>query len=882
MSIEMNPCEQLKQTLVDAGFEAVAQDPNLSVHVESCDHCRGLMSAWQQIPDLLAELPETEPAEQILRRASTTLAAARAISQPRRYLAPTLASAAVLLACIGLSSVMLREDALRHPAAPQLGDSSASVADADQVGFESALRKQNKDKSMLEQQASEPARSADQPASAALDEAEEKAKPGNFGGLMRHRGDASGTLAAAPAAPETDDDLATELSTVIVTGTRAQSQTITAASPVTEVSREDLKYFASKSRESETDLGRSLPADGLEPVSARAVDGPGESIRPASGVEPNKRQRTENGAFADLYSKREVAESIDQLRSNERLGDSVAAANAPVDPGRFAGGVEPAKIVGGYARSAAKGDALMAFDLLQGYQAIDGVQTQPATGYWANTYLPGDLQIRALSARLANSDRAWLKGTTTLEQGVRPVLQPFDAPADNALALTVMADANALNDPARMRVQVGIRGIEHRAGQRPPMSLGIVVDLPEQGADELRIASRALIEALLQSKQAGDQFSLVVTGQTHSAVVEAKDFRFGPLQLAQQVIAGTADQTDTPEPLDLHAAMRLAGTMVQQNDDPSRPLGSSAVLLIAGRDIDDLQRLTALAHDRAKAGITLSVVALGGDSVSAQAEELALAGLGTRRFLSAASQARQLVEEELHASSRAVARAARLSIRLAPGVRLVSVLGSQRLDDPQSQRVREIERSMDQRLSANLGIDADRGEDEGGIQVVIPSIFAGDSIALLLDVIVERPGPIADVSLRYKDLVFLRNGSLHNHLSLPEGELKRGPRELSVLKNLLTHDFVEAIGAAALALGSGQLDEAVSGLHQMRATIDSARAAIPAWSDDPDLIRDQQLLERYLDALAESAEQAQQSFLADSMRYAAWAKTHRAIKEWKP
>ncbi len=51
------------------------------------------------------------------------------------------------------------------------------------------------------------------------------------------------SLMAAPVlAQEADDDDATELTTVTVTGTRIQSQTITAASPVIEVSREDFQY----------------------------------------------------------------------------------------------------------------------------------------------------------------------------------------------------------------------------------------------------------------------------------------------------------------------------------------------------------------------------------------------------------------------------------------------------------------------------------------------------------------------------------------------------------------------------------------------------------------------------------------------------------------
>jgi hypothetical protein len=215
--------------------------------------------------------------------------------------------------------------------------------------------------------------------------------------------------------------------------------------------------------------------------------------------------------------------------------------------------------------------------------------------------------------------------------------------------------------------------------------------------------------------------------------------------------------------------MQKAGAMVQETDDPSRPLGSSSVLLISAREIQDIERLTALAHDQAKAGTTLSVLPLGSEPQNNHVEQLVLAGLGNRRYLEAPGQARQLIEEELHASSRAVARAARLSIRLAPGVRLIDVVGSQRLDIERAQRVRDIENSMDRRLSANLGIQADRGEDEDGIQIVIPSIFSGDNVVVLLDLVSDRPGAIADVSLRYKDLVFLRNGSLRGHLELPGG-----------------------------------------------------------------------------------------------------------------
>ena len=543
------------------------------------------------------------------------------------------------------------------------------------------------------------------------------------------------------------------------------------------------------------------------------------------------------------------------------------------------------------------------FDFLEHYQQTENLHFQPATGYWANTYIPGDPQIRLLNARLAQAERSWLENNTRLEQDVAPLRQPFDAPADHALALSLMADTgsiatgDAAQGPTRMRLQVGIQGIEHRRGQRPAMNVGVVVDLPEDAPDEVRIATRALLDALLLSKQSGDRFSLVMTGQNGTMpglLLPASDFRFGSLQLAKQRImgrgyspqAGVEQKGSAPAGLDLYHAIQRAGAMVQENDDPSRPLGSSSVILIGAAELQSPERLAALAHERAKEGVTLSVVPLGGHPKNRDVEKLVLAGLGNRRLLEAPGQARQLIEEELHASSRAVARAARLSIRLAPGVHLVDVVGSQRLDVQRARRVREIENSMDRRLSEHLGIRADRGDDEDGIQIVIPSIFSGDSLTVLLDVVTDRPGAIADVSLRYKDLVFLRNGSLRGHLELPGSQSQaaepvRGPAELAVLKNLLSHHFGVAVEQASTALGRQQPAEAIAILSAMSATIGQTRRSLAAWATDPDLIRDQQVLDRYIAALASPQAGAHQPFLADSLRYAAWAKTHRPLEEWK-
>jgi hypothetical protein len=232
-------------------------------------------------------------------------------------------------------------------------------------------------------------------------------------------------------------------------------------------------------------------------------------------------------------------------------------------------------------------DQSLPLDFMAHYQRTDNLRFQPATGYWENTHVPGDPEIRLLRARLAAQDRSWLQHNGLLEQAVQTQQQPFDAPANNALALSLMADASAIaqgeDGPTRMRLQVGIRAIENRMGQRPAMNVGVVLDLPADAPDELRIASRSLLDALLHSQQVGDRFSLVMS---HSGlVIEPGDFRFGSLQLARDQILDTEHPLEETGPgktgMSLQAALQRAAMMVEQNDDPGRPLGSSSILLIS-------------------------------------------------------------------------------------------------------------------------------------------------------------------------------------------------------------------------------------------------------------------------------------------------------------
>ena len=483
---------------------------------------------------------------------------------------------------------------------------------------------------------------------------------------------------------------------------------------------------------------------------------------------------------------------------------------------------------------------------LQQREKLTGLQFQDATGYWANTYIPGDPVMRQLETQLKQWNRTPLRTVSNidpaLEQSITQYRQPFDPPQNTALALYLHADKAALAESNRLRVQVGLKGALRQGGRRPAMNIGVVADLRSANSHTLLPQIRALLLALMNAKQADDQFSLIIAGPGAGVVLTPEAFRYGPLTVALQALLTRPNPGSTS----LTQALQLASDSVRQDDDPTAPLGTSLVLLLATSPLAaEQQQLENIAHANAINGINLSAITLGTQTQLPELQTLVLAGQGHLRNLAAADQAERIIDQELYASSRAVARALRLRIRLAPGVKLLNVIGSRRLAEPQAQRVREQEQSIDQRLARNLGIQADRGDDEEGIQIIIPHFYAADEHVILLDVVSEQAGPIADVSVRYKDLVNLRNGSNSAQLTLPSGSKPPGPLELNVLKNHVALTLAQAAQNASQLLAAGNHQQTMNILVTMQQILQSVRQEIPIWQNDLELINDEKLLASY-------------------------------------
>jgi TonB family protein len=512
-------------------------------------------------------------------------------------------------------------------------------------------------------------------------------------------------------------------------------------------------------------------------------------------------------------------------------------------------------------------------ELLEERSQTEGLTFQPARGYWANTYLPGDTTLRVLRARLLGWDRApleWLVGfPVRLHDDAAPPSQPFDAPRDAGLAVYLHADRRGLDKPSRTLVQVGLQGSPRSGGPRPPTSIGLVLDLRGDVPVETAADMRALALAFAEAREAGDRFSLIAAGRSSGVLVGPERFRHGPLAVALDHVLTNAAPESSPAS-SLPEALATAFREVSRRDDPETELGLSAVVFVTGQPLGEAaDAVVDLAHQGAVAGIPLSVVAVGSGAPRAELDRVALIGQGSRRVLSARAEAARLVEAELASASDVVARAVRLRIRLTPGVRFVGIVGSRRLDAAQARRVREVEHGIDLRLANGLGIESDRGLDEDGIQIVIPAFHAGDAHVILLDVVAEGPGPVADVSVRYKDLVGLRNGRVQASLRLPREAGAPGPLERNVVKNLLALRLADTLAAAASSLDAGDLATALSLVDRARQQHEALLASGPGWAGDPDLTRDVGMLQQYANVLERGARVGSQLVaIADSLRYA--------------
>lgn len=890
----MKTCDDLQDRLAEAGVALLQSDAEAREHLAGCDDCAKVLADLERLDAALGDLPLPDAPDALV---ADTLDAVRRAARPEqsadwsgggwRLAGGALAATVVLIASLVVTRNYLSTvggfPANQRPPEILEAELKDRLVGGDDLDRRIAARRG---------------------AEVSLDEVAEAARP------LAESVSETGQLTEAPALRKQEDTLHFSLADDFVGHRESREE----ADRLNEESRLIARLRSgpgsretASGRASGLELGESLlPAKKAataapdEKAKADGALGERDLYRADQPVETRHGAKTpaEVGASGGLVAGPEIelegtyqddrAEPREPESSKEfEPRDSLIAEQnraLPRQSKERAGGRSAGFYDGEFGTLASNLEAqprLLARNYLNQIDTLDSLIFQEARGYWANTYIPGDPAMRLLRMRLRDWDRSVLGPDLRLEQGARQVGLPFDAPGQGALALYLHADRAAIEGATRLRLQVGLKGAERHGGHRPAMNVGLVVDGASLAEDGMARRIRALIAALERARQPGDRFSLTVAGPNGGLVVPPEQFRHGPLKVALEQIHESLHAAAAAPQVRLLDAVALAAESVRRDDDPNAVLGSSLVLLVTGSALaGDLAPLERLAHDNAVGGVQLSVVGLSAGVNPAEVDRLVAAGQGNRRILEAPAEADALIDRELHAASRAVARAVRLRIRLAPGVELVDVLGSRRLEEPQAERVREAEQAIDRRLARNLGIEADRGEDEDGIQIVIPNFFAGDSHVVLLDLVAEGPGPIADVQVRYKDVVRLDNGVAEAALALDGGAATASPLERSVLKNLMAWQLAGEIRRIGWLLEVGDAQTAVLLLARQRDLIQGLRIEVPGWSGDPDLAADAAMLEEYLTVLAGPAagEPEQRRYLAQSLRYAAFSKLQSAAR----
>ena len=166
--------------------------------------------------------------------------------------------------------------------------------------------------------------------------------------------------------------------------------------------------------------------------------------------------------------------------------------------------------------------------------------------------------------------------------------------------------------------------------------------------------------------------------------------------------------------------------------------------------------------------------------------------------------------------------------------------------------------------------DSDRGEDEDGIQIVIPAFHAGDSHVILLDVVVPGAGPVADVTIRYKDLLWMRNGVTRASYALTSSPVEPGALEQTVLASLVDREVSTALADASASISARSPERAVARLEEALALVRGLASLEDGPVSPVALQADARLLAAYVELIAQRSPDP--TAIAASMRWAAYRK----------
>jgi hypothetical protein len=460
-------------------------------------------------------------------------------------------------------------------------------------------------------------------------------------------------------------------------------------------------------------------------------------------------------------------------------------------------------------RSRQQGGVTVVVDGRDALREVPPERVLPRQFYFENTYLGGSA---AHAERMRQLDLA-LRADARPYRLVAGEAQPFDPPRTDGLALYASVDATHIESARRVFLQIGLRGSERHGWRRPPIDAVLVID--DSALAGGRDGVVAFIAEVLRQLGPTDRLGVVATGSECAVdILGLARIDAARQQLAHRVeslAAGGAANGSA-----LVTAMARAGAMLRDaGESPHAVPGTQMVLVLAGdAEVGAVRQAAGEAHALTLQGAVTSVFSLG--TVERPWWQVADAGYGNWHRVAELGAA-GAVAAELEALSRVVARLVRINVRLGRHASAIRVLGTRVLEAGEVERVKARELAADRSLSKTLGIASDRGDDDDGIQTVIPYFLGDDSHVILMELWVEEPGVVADVSVRYKDMVNLDNAAARTSVQLGARPRNETPEQGVIARNVAGFMLAEELQRASLDVLNNNRPAAAARLGRARA-----------------------------------------------------------------
>jgi len=508
------------------------------------------------------------------------------------------------------------------------------------------------------------------------------------------------------------------------------------------------------------------------------------------------------------------------------------------------------------------------------YSLAEETASADPNAYYESTYQGGFGERERLAKLVA--DGIVIDGEQVkLAAFTRRYEQSFAVPTDKALALSAETElAKVVKEGGRTYLQVGLQAIRKEAPERAPLNLALVIDRSGSMGDQQKLEyAKQAAEDVVNRLESTDRLA-IVTYDTDATVGLAG----APLRNKEAALA-VIGRLRPGNSTNIHAGLTQGYREVREGLSPdavnSVVLVSDGCITAGPADDASFRDLVGRSFDD---GITTTTVGMGLDFNEHTMTLISREGKGNYHFINEPSAIAGIFDRELGDLTHVVAKAVRLRVALAPGVRLVRVLGSSQLSADETKDVKADERQIDKKVYEDLGIRQDRQEqpDEPGVKVVIPHFYLGDNHVVLLEIEIPRGSgkqKIADVYAKYKDVVFRQNREEHAVVSVDRARDKAAmvaSVRRPVRKNRLGYETGEALLRAAKLLSDSRGSEAVKAVDDRMVVLG---VAARDWQDQ-DIDADHELLGQYREVLASAARDPELGrYLAKSMTYSGYELT---------